>query len=226
MNRIILALLITILCSCGQADESITVLEPKQSENTGSGAPVDSQLLQRAEVPDTSHVHTKYVYVNPSGHHLTIENSYPKGGMTYTDSEGGTHVYAVFWSRITNETDGPFELAMDFGVDTYDIASSPGRYFKLYFPTESMTPAKESLYNYGLDVEEYLDNAMHHKAEIKRTINPKSFATFYVVVLFNKWVDGTVRTGLRIEDGQFVYSVNDREIEGGLVQMNALKLLE
>jgi hypothetical protein len=31
-------------------------------------------------VSDSSLVHTKYVYTDSGGRHLTIENSYPKGG--------------------------------------------------------------------------------------------------------------------------------------------------
>ena len=211
----------TVLCSCGKAGDSVPVVAPTEAEQTDAAVGMDS--TRPSVATDSTLIHTKYVYIDSDGRLLTVENSYPKGGMTYTDREGGSHVYAVFWTRITNDTTSPFELALDFGDRVYALPSSPGRSFKLYFPDDAMIPAKEALYNYGLDVESYLDNLYQRRSSTRRTIYPTSTDTFYVVVLFNRWVDGTMRTGLRIEDGRFVYDVNGLDVVGGVVKGELLR---
>ena len=87
-----------------------------------------------------------------------------------------------------------------------------------------MTPDKEPLFNYGLDLEEYLDNNLNSKAALKRTIYPKSYSCFYIVTLFNKWVNGTLRTGLSITGQNIFYRINDREIHCGNIDLKQLNL--
>ena len=49
-----------------------------------------------------------------NGASLIIQNSFPRGGVKYTDPDGEVYYYAVFFTRIINETDNPFELTIDF----------------------------------------------------------------------------------------------------------------
>jgi hypothetical protein len=60
------------------------------------------------------------------------------------------YVYAVFWTRTINETDNPQELKIDFPVNSYEVPSLPGKYFKILVPPDTMTLDKEPLFNHGL----------------------------------------------------------------------------
>ena len=212
----------TVLYSCGQGSKSMPV---KVSTELEKSIPVMSSENQtRPDVSNQKNVDTRYVYSDPIGHNLIIENSYPKGGLKYTDSKGKKYVYAVFWTRITNETNNPFELTMEFTEDSYELPSTPNRFFKLFIPSDTMTPEKEPLFNYGLDLEKYLDTNLNKKNELIRTISPKGSSGFYVVTLFNKGVDGTLRTGLSIKEQKLIYRINDKEIDCGNINLKQLKL--
>ena len=129
-------------------------------------------------------IHTKYEYTDYIGKRLIIQNSFPRGGSLYTDPNGEEYGYAVFWTRIINETDNPLELKIDFPVDSYEVPSSPGKYFKILVPPDTMTIDKEPLYDYGLTgLKSFLDNSIHKPSSLKRTINPKESSGFYVVKL-------------------------------------------
>lgn len=207
----------TVLYSCGQKHKSTTVKESKELEKSTILVNTESQIL--ANVSEQQNVDTRYVYIDTNDQNLIIENSYPRGGLKYAGPNGEKYVYAVFWTRITNETNNPFELTMKFPEDSYKLPSSPGRFFKLFIPSDIMTTSKEPLFNYGLDLERYLDNNFDKQAEIKRTIDPKASSGFYVVTLFNKGVDGTLRTGLSIKEQKLIYRVNDKEINCGNINL-------
>ncbi|MCZ8023716.1 MAG: hypothetical protein ACK5FG_07270 [Chryseotalea sp.] len=160
---------------------------------------------------------SKYIRSDVKG--VIIQNSFPKGGLKYTDHNGKVYVYAVFWTRIINETDNPFTLTIDFPADSLELASSAGRYFKLVLPSDTMTLEKEKLFNYGLPVlESFLDKYLQKPTSLKRTINQKESSVFYVVTLFNKGVDGTLRTGLRLNAQNLFYRINDKEIHCGKIK--------
>ena len=166
-----------------------------------------------------------YEYTDSSGKRLIIQNSFPRGGDRYTDPNGKVWVFAVFWSRITNETDNPLELKIDFPVDLFELPSSPGRYFKLFLPSDTMTLEKEGLYNYGLTIlNSFLDKGLQKASSLKRTINPKGSSTFYVVTLSNRGVGGTLRTGLSLKGQNLFYRINDKEILCGKINLKNLIL--
>jgi len=52
-------------------------------------------------------IYTKYEYTDSIGKSLIVQNSFPKGGTKYTDPDGEVYYYAVFFTRIINETDNP-----------------------------------------------------------------------------------------------------------------------
>ena len=166
-----------------------------------------------------------YEYTDSFGKRLIIQNSYPRGGDKYTDPNGKVWVFAVFWSRITNETDNPLELKIDFPVDSFKLPSSPGRHFKFFLPSDTMTLEKEGLYNYGLPVlNSFLDKGLQKTSSLTRTINPKESSAFYVVTLFNIGVDGFLRTELSLKGQNLFYRINGKEIYCGKINLKKLKL--
>ena len=217
----ILIVMTTVLYSCGQEHKSTPVKVSKDLEKPTTLVNTKSQIL--VNVSEQQNVDTRYVYVDTNDQNIIIENSYPRGGLKYTDSKGKKYVYAVFWTRITNETNNPFELTMEFTEDSYELPSSPNRFFKLFIPSSTMTPEKEPLFNYGLDLEKYLDNNLNKKNELIRTISSKGSSGFYVVTLFNKGVDGTLRTGLSIKERKLIYRINDKEIDCGNINLKLKK---
>ncbi len=127
-----------------------------------------------------------YEYADSTGNRLIIRNSFPKGGMKYTDPDGNVYGYVVFWTQIINETINPLELKIEFPLDSFEFPSSSGRYQRLLLPSDTMTIDKASLHYYGLNVNFFLDNYRYKSSSLKRTINPGDSTAFYVVIL-SKW---------------------------------------
>lgn len=179
-------------------------------------------LVKNVQINSTSNadkgIYNRYTYKDSKGENLIIENSYPKGGMKYADSNSDKFVYAVFWTRIINETDNAIELKINFPVDSYEIPSLPGKYYKVLIPSDTMTIEKVPLFNYGLkDLNSFFDKNSHKSSSLKRTVNPKESSTFYVVTL--RSVGGTqygvLRTGLRLKGKKLFYKIRDKEIYCG-----------
>jgi hypothetical protein len=214
-NILILIVAATGIFSCRQGSKSTPNTVDNPAKNVQSPKPP-------AEYSE-KYIDTQYKYTDSAGKSLIIQNSLPRGGLKYTDPDGKVYVYAVFWTRIINETGNPFELTVDFPADSYELPSSPGRYFKILLPSGTMTPEKESLFNYGLtDLELFLDNAVHKPSLLKRTINPKESGSFYAVTLFNKGVDGTLRAGLSLKEQNLFYRINDKEIRCGKINLKMM----
>jgi hypothetical protein len=182
-------------------------------------------------------IHTKYEYTDSIGKRLTIQNGFPRGGMKYTDSSGEVYVYAVFWTRIINETDNRLELKIHFPVDSYEIPSLPGKYYKVLVPPDTMTFDKEDLFIYGLtDLDSFLDKRIHKPSSLERIINPKESSGFYVVILgLVEGAHGTVRTGLSLDGQDLFYRIkndgsrsntksSDKEINCGSINLKDLVL--
>ncbi|WP_337965725.1 hypothetical protein [uncultured Flavobacterium sp.] len=171
-------------------------------------------------------VYTKYVYTDSDGGSVTIQNSFPKGGIRYTDSKGDVYVYAVFWTQISNQTDNPLELNIDFPPDSFEIPTFPGKYFKVLIPKDKMTLEKVPLYNYGLtDLNTFFDKNIDKSSSLKKTINPKESSAFYVVTLrLFKGVGGVLRTELSLKGQNLYYKINDKEIQCGIINLKNLIL--
>ena len=218
---LILIVLTTALTSCGQEHKPNPGLEQKGFVT--SNIPDTIEIQKSVNNSNAKYVDTKHVYVDSEGNQITIVNSLPKGGLKYTDPMGEEYVYAVFWTRITNETKNPFEMTMDFFEESYQLSSSTDRFFKLFIPSDTLTTDKEPLFNYGLDLEKYLDNHYKKQPYFRRTITPKGVTGFYIITLFNKGVEGTLRTGLSLKGQKILYRVNDKEIECGNINLKQLK---
>jgi len=182
---------------------------------------------------------TKYEYTDSIGKRLIIQNGFPKGGAKYTDPNGEVYSYAVFWTRIINETDNALELKIDFPVDSYEPPWLPGKYYQVLVPPDTMTIDKEPLYGYGLTgIESFLDNSIHKPSSLKRTINPKESGGFYVVnlSLINEGAPGALRTGFILKGQDLFYKISlykgppplsligEKEIHCGSVNLKNLML--
>jgi hypothetical protein len=221
-KKILLLILATTgLFSCKQgskSEEGAGAVEVSNSKEKGKG----QKLLSN---PVYKFIDTQYKYVDAPGQHLIIENSLPKGGLKYTAPDGKVYVYAVFWTRITNETVNPFTLTIDFPVDSFEFPSSPERYFKILIPSDTMTLEKVSLFNYGLsNLKPFLDSAIHKPSSLKRTINPNESNVFYFVILSYKGVNGTLRTGLNLKGQDLFYRINDKVIPCGKIDLKGFTL--
>ena len=207
----------TILNSCGQEHKSTTVKVPKESKKSQPFIGTENQT--QIDVSDQKNVDTKFVYVDSNGQKLIIENSYPRGGQKYTTPMGEEYVYAVFWTRIINNTSESVELTMEFIEESYQLPSSPSRIFKLLIPSDTLTIEKKNLTNYGLDLKKHLDSYLHTRNKFRRAIRPNDSSGFYVVTLFNQGVNGTLRSGLKISEGKLLYQVNDKTIDCGEINL-------
>ena len=150
----------------------------------------------------------KYEYADSNGKNIIIENSLPKGGMKYIDPKGEEFRRIIFFTRIINETEKPIALNIDLPVYSYQVPTLPGKYFKILIPSDTMTLDKEPLQDYGMkDINPFLDNSINKPSYLGRTINPKESSGFYVIILFEKGVSGTTRTGLYLKGQNLFYKV-------------------
>ena len=163
--------------------------------------------------PDTVEKETynsvrNYEYADSMGNRLIIRNSFPKGGMKYTDPDGEVYGYVVFWTQITNETINPVELKIDFPLDSFEFPLSSGNYMKFLIPSDTMTLDKVFLSEYGLPIKSFLDTGINKSYSLKRTIDPKESTAFYVVTLSNHASGGILRTGLTLKGQNFFYTIS------------------
>ena len=213
----------TGLFSCGQGSKSTPDTVTVDIETLESTEYVKSQ--KPLTYHDEKYIDTKYEYTVSTGKSLIIQNSLPKGGLKYTAPNGKDYVYAIFWTRIINETANPFELTLDFPAVSFGFPSSADNYFKIFLPSDTMTLDKEPLFNYGLtDLESFLDNSLHKSSSLQRTISPEDSSIFYVVTLFKQGVEGVVRAGLSLKEQNLFYRINDKKIHCGQFNFNKLKL--
>jgi len=177
----------------------------------------------------------QYEYADSMGRRLIMHNSFPKGGG-YIDRNGKKYPYTVFYTQITNETISPVELKINFPLDSFEFPLSSGVYMKLFIPSDTMTLDKIPLTDYGLPIKSFFDTGITKSHSLKRTINPKESTAFYVVMLSNKGVDGTLRTGLSLKGHNLFYEISayksipelplmdEKEINCGNINLKGLVL--
>lgn len=190
--------------SCGGQDK------PDLSKDNRNSETEDIITSPRSNDPG---VHTQYEYTDSIGKRLIIQNGFPRGGSRYTDPDGEEYGYAIFWTRIINETNNPLELKIDF-LDSYEVPSVPGKYYKLLVPPDTMTIERIPLFNYGLtDLASFLDATIHRPSSLKRTINPTESSGFFVVKLGlrsegPRGGGNILRTGLILKGQDLFYRVS------------------
>lgn len=180
----------------------------------------DNQLKSNGIDAESSHsktntqndkdIYSNYDYTDSNGNRLTIQNGYPRGGKQYIDPNGHVGGYAVFWTRIINETAKPIELSIDFPIKPYELSNFPGKYYKILVPDDLMTLDKFTLPSYGLTgIESFLDRKIHSPSSLKRTINPKESTGFYFVMLImSEKATGMTRTELRLKGQDLIYKIS------------------
>jgi hypothetical protein len=194
--------------------------------------------------PDTVDIETinsvrHYEYADAIGKRVIINNSLPKGAA-YTAPDGNKYFKVIFWSRIINETDNPIEMKINFPVEFYEVPGSPVYHYKILVPPDTMTVAKEPLYDYGMTgLKSFLDNSIDKPSSIERTINPKESTGFYVIFLSltTEIIPGsTMRTGLGVKGQNLVYKISryaskqghpllsEKEINCGSINLKSLIL--
>lgn len=215
----------TTLLTYGQEPIVALVEVPRKVEESIT---INENICQTTvTVPNKLKFHTRYEYTDPDSNDLIIENGYPKGAPKYTGSNGKEYGYVVFWTRITNETNKPFDLAIEFHEDSYELPSLPGLFFKPFIPSDTMTIDNESLLDFGLDLKTFLDNNFYKPAVLNRTIEPNDSSGFFIVILANakeSTEQFTLRAGLSIKGKKLFYRINDREIRCGKINLKKLKL--
>ena len=225
-KSILLIVVIAGLFSCKQRSKSTPEI-------------IDIETLNSVKnVQNDKDIYSKYEYTDSNGKSIIIQNGYPRGGIKYTDPNGNVCGYAVFWTRIINETDNPLELKIDFPINSYEISNLPGKYFKVLVPADTMTLDKFPLSSYGLtDLESFLDNNIHKPSSLKRTINPKESSGFYFVMLIlTEEATGMTRTGLSLKGQDLFYKISrysitkpvslidEKEIHCGSINLKNLRL--
>lgn len=211
-------LMIVGIISCKESNKSTSETSATGYQEVGQTKEVLVEKTFFNKIED-KYIHTKYEYNNSTEKQLLIQNSYPKGGLKYTDSRGKDFTYAIFWTQITNKADYQLDLNIEFSGDSLELPNSLSTYFKLFLPEETMTPEKVPLFNYGLEnLKLSLDNDFDKPSSLQKTINSKESCIFYVVVLTNKGVDGVVRAGFSLEDQNVLFRFNKKEIKCGYIE--------
>lgn len=143
-----------------------------------------------------------------TGKGVIIQNNGPRGGP-YTDPTGKRFGYAIFWTRLINQTPSPIDFTINFPADSFSISLSPQSFFKLFLPSDTMTIDKEPSYDYGATgLKSFMDNGLNKTTSLQRTINPKEEYLFYVGLLMKMPDNGPVRAGLISKEGNLFYRVS------------------
>ncbi|MFS4455476.1 hypothetical protein [Maribacter sp. 2304DJ31-5] len=223
-NFLILTIIATIaISSCGQENKSSN---DRITTEIGTLESLETNEEQRSQ--DENHrkfLDDEYRYNDTNGKRITIQNSLPKGGLEYNGPNGEKYVYAVFWTRIINETNNPFELSIEIPSSGFAHGLTFDNYFKVFVSKKEMNIDKLSLLNYGLgSLNDILDNNLQKPSSLQKTIMPNNTDSFYVITLFNKGLGGTVRAGLNVKDGKLFYKLNNTVIPAGQVNIKNLQL--
>ncbi|NNE25856.1 MAG: hypothetical protein HKN09_03350 [Saprospiraceae bacterium] len=142
---------------------------------------------------------------------ISIQNSYPKGGPYPAPvTQHYNYSYLVFFSRIINATEKPFEIALNFSADSVAIPQSPDTFMKLFLPPDTMTLEKQDLFSYGITKLASLDKP----TSFSRILKPEEECLFYVVAIFyqttpSPWHNnrGGNRAELVLEGNDLYYNI-------------------
>jgi len=211
---LMVSLSIASLVSCKQVSKTPSV----------ASAPVTSTPLNNAvnKQAGISYVHTTYEYVDPSGGSVLIKNSFPKGGNKVHN--GKNHLYAVFWTRITNETANPLVLKINLPNDSFQLPSAPHVNLKLLFPVDTIEMDKLSLIDYGLDMQSVIEADGNKLSSLAKTVSPNTSIAFFVVITSHRGINGSLRTGLSLKQQELIYTVNGKEIPCGIINQDNLSV--
>jgi hypothetical protein len=218
----------TWLWSCEQSSNSKTGKVAIEPEIEASANNNNKQLSQNHDLE--RYIYTDTTYASATGQGITIQNSLPKGGgiapdgTQYFDSSGKNYAFAVFWTRIINETNTPLELNINFPADSFAIFTPPNSYLKLFLPVDKLTYDKLSSYNYGLtEIKSFLDANFNKAAKFQKTINPNEEYIFYVAALSYQ-ASGTPRAALILNEQDLYYRMSISPNGSGTIPFGKIAL--
>lgn len=217
-NHFLIPVLMLVFYSCEQNPKSA----PESSQAPQNLAPLKLNLVDSISSPNPAHfLDTQLEYSDSMGNSLLIQNSLPKEGQKYRDSEDNEFTYAVFWSQITNNTEQRIDLTINFPKAPQQFFDSLDLNFRLILPPVSMSTSKKSELNYGLsNIDLILDNSLKQAPSLKKEIEPNQSEMFYIIVLTNQGLDGTIRAGFSLDNQELFFRLNQKEISAGSVLLN------
>lgn len=96
-----------------------------------------------SEAPNLNrYIYSDTTYTSFTGKGITIQNSFPKGGMIepdgtqYCDTLGRRYGFASFWTRIINNTNIPLELSIQIPDSSFAIFTHPEAFLRLLLPPQ------------------------------------------------------------------------------------------
>ncbi len=163
--------------------------------------------------------YSDYSYNNNFYQGITVQNSFPKGGLEYIAPSGKPYMYMVFFTVITNTSDQQLVLNLTMPTTAFSLPASPTIECNLYVPQEEMRLAMDGKFNYGLDVHSFLDTAIGNPSQLVKNIPPNTSYSFYMVLVTDQRIVGVVRTEMEFENEQVVYTVNHQKVQIGTIMM-------
>ncbi len=161
--------------------------------------------------------HTVFEYTDSTNKGITIHNSYPKGGQRYTDPiSGKEYAYVVFWTCVSNDTDSSLILDIEFLNKRSILPFAAEPTFDLYLPGKEMTMEKESLFDYGLDMQSFLAKNIDRSTQLVKNIPTGESFLFYSAAI-SKPGSGPVRAGFELEGRELIYKINGYQVSCGSV---------
>lgn len=223
MNKKLIILLITLawLWSC-RSGINIDEYSKEHSDEIEPSTPVAYSTILSLD-PLEKYIFTDSTYLLSDGQKITIQNSFPKGGgiapdgMQYSDSSGRDYSFAVFWTRIVNDSDTQLELEIGIPADSFGIFTPPGSFLKLFLPPDTVRDDKLVLYNYGLtNTKLFLDANFHKQSLLQKRIDPGADCKFFVAALSYK-AAGIPRAAMILKNQQLQYEVSISPHGGGTI---------
>ena len=159
----------------------------------------------------------------------------------YTAPNGEKYVKAIFWTQVTNNTDAPLELSINFSENTYDFLDSTGssiaRSYKLLVPPDTMKLDRDGLLNFGLsDIGAFVIKSIDKPTSLKRTINPDESRGVYVIriaIMQKEDIEnpqvkprtgGVTRAGFSLIGENLIYTLNGKKYPAGYINFKHLTL--
>jgi len=153
-------------------------------------------------------LHTESRYADSAGGTLTIQNSLPRGGGQYTDPEGKTYSYVIFWNRIINETHFDLRFSIQFPGDPVSMFPSGDSHIRLFLHPGFMTLDKETLRDFGItDLKSILDNYYGNQTSTRQIVKQQTESLFQVIVIFHN-ATGSARSSLYLKGNELSYKIS------------------
>jgi hypothetical protein len=153
-------------------------------------------------------LYTEVKYAYSDGNVVTIQNSGPRGGRTFTDDTGIRFGYRVYCTRVINEADAQLELTITFPTDSFSLPS-PDSYMKVFLLPDTMTHVKDITLGYDERLKSSYEAVRHTLPTLQRTINPKEAYLFRIVVLrhYNNGSGVAPRGGFALKGQDLFYRI-------------------